>query len=532
MKKGKLLIIIFASLTLSLLGFLIINSVINRNSKLRSKDNGTASAMAVSPGGISSGNEDSSANYTYIPPIFEYDDNNSNEDIPIMTDITPTGPPWTPATEMDLDPKSITVFVNREYALPKDYIPEDMVEPKVLFDVTGLDDRKLLRFEAAAALEDLFAAAVEDGYTLYGISGYRSYDRQKTIFRNNIVTRGKKHTIKYSAVPGASEHQTGLSIDVSSKSMKYRLITTFATCSEGIWLANNAYRFGYIIRYPKNRVEVTGYAYEPWHIRYVGKELAHYLYKNSMTLEEYYNYIPSSDFDFEETYADLINYIPPTPVPVTGDLNGDGIVDDLNNDGIIDDINGDGISDDLDGDGIIDDLNGDGIIDDINGDGISDDLNGDGIVDDINGDGISDDLDGDGIVDDLNGDGIIDDINGDGISDDLDGDGIVDDLNGDGIIDDINGDGISDDLDGDGIVDDLNGDGIIDDLDGNGIPDVLDSVDDDSGEEDPIDSEAPEDPDSSGDSAPTDEDLPGNNNGDDTSTADPDKDEDGALGDE
>ncbi len=356
MKKGKILIITSTVVILSLSGFLIFNFVVKPNSN--SKNSGTASAMAA-PETIIGNNQEDSGKYTYIPPVFEYDDNKSNEDVPYMDDLRPTDVPWTPATEMDLDPSSITLFVNKEYALPKDYVPENLVIPNVLFDIQGFDERKQLRAPAAYALEQLFNAAQLDGYTLYGISGYRSYDRQKKIFLDNIVKKGKNHTLKYSAVPGTSEHQTGLAIDVSSASMKYRLVTGFAKCPEGKWLAENAYLYGFIIRYPKNRIEVTGYAYEPWHIRYVGKDLAKYLYDNNMTLEEYYHYTPSPDFDFEATYAELINYIPPvtptpiptiSPTPIAGDLDGDGIVDDLD---------GDGLPDNSDDDTVIPDISGD-----------------------------------------------------------------------------------------------------------------------------------------------------------------------------
>ena len=118
--------------------------------------------------------------------------------------------------------------------------------------ISPASERKYMRKEAAEAIERLFAAALEDGYTLYAISGYRSYERQKEIFLNNIVHKGKKHTLRYSAAPGTSEHQTGLAMDVSSKSVRYKLVTSFAKCNEGKWLAENAHRFGFIIRYPKD----------------------------------------------------------------------------------------------------------------------------------------------------------------------------------------------------------------------------------------------------------------------------------------
>lgn len=279
-------------------------------------DRGTVAASAVSPGAITKP-IDSSGNYTYIPPTYEYDDNNEDNEEDTMPNNVPTIVPWTPATEMDLDPKSITAYINKEYCLPKDYVPEDLVVPNITFDTTGINERKFMRVEAALAIEKMFAAALEEGFTLYGISGYRSYDRQKEIFLNNIVHKGKKHTLKYSAVPGTSEHQTGLALDVSSESIRYKLITSFAKCKEGKWLANNAHKFGFIIRYPKDQYEVTGYSYEPWHIRYVGEDLANYLYSNNMTLDEYYKYKPSEGFDYEKIYADLINYVPPvTPTPI------------------------------------------------------------------------------------------------------------------------------------------------------------------------------------------------------------------------
>lgn len=279
-------------------------------------DRGIVAASTVSPGAITKPIE-TSGNYTYIPPTYEYDDNNEDNEEDTMPNNVPTIVPWTPTTEMDLDPKSITAYINKEYCLSKDYVPDNLVVPNITFDITGNSERKLMRVEAALAIEKMFVTALEEGFTLYGISGYRSYERQKEIFLNNIVHKGKKHTLKYSAAPGTSEHQTGLAMDVSSKSVRYKLVTSFAKCKEGKWLSDNAHKFGFIIRYPKNQYDVTGYAYEPWHIRYVGEDLANYLYTNNMTLDEYYKYEPSEGFDYEEIYADLINYIPPvTPTPI------------------------------------------------------------------------------------------------------------------------------------------------------------------------------------------------------------------------
>ncbi len=334
MSKNKLPFIIGACILimLSLTGYLVfhtISSDINRNANF---DRNTVEASSVSPGAIGKDSKgpDSSDNNTYIPSDDEYDNNNNNNKGDQMSDNEPTKTPWTPATEIDLDPNSITVYVNREHSLPKDYVPEDLVIPNILFDIPDNSERNHMRKEAADAIEELFAAALQDGYTLYGISGYRSYRRQKEIFLNNIIHKGKNHTLKYSAIPGTSEHQTGLVMDVSSKSVRCRLITSFANCDEGKWLARHSHEFGFIIRYPQDKTDITGYAYEPWHIRYVGKDLANYLYTNNLTLDEYYNYKPSEDFDFEKKYASLINYKPPvTPTPIPEDELEDDIEDEI-----------------------------------------------------------------------------------------------------------------------------------------------------------------------------------------------------------
>lgn len=197
---------------------------------------------------------------------------------------------------VDLSLESITLLVNRDYTLTEDYVPEDLIVPDVRFTFSYYSDKKLMRQEAADALEELFAAGDAEGIHLYGVSAYRSYSRQYTIYATNLITRGIKHTNRYSAAPGASEHQTGLAIDVSSESAGYSLEEVFGTTKEGIWLAKNAHRFGFIIRYPKEKEEITGYAYEPWHIRYVGTELAAYLYESGLTLDEYYGYEPAVMF--------------------------------------------------------------------------------------------------------------------------------------------------------------------------------------------------------------------------------------------
>lgn len=358
MGKEKIPIIICLLLIISLAGYLIFSKgKLAQTSSPANIDRDIASASTVSPGAISLDIKDNSNN-TYNFPSLEYDDKENIKEEDQMSN-KPEEALWTPATDMDLEASSLTVYVNKEYCLSKNYVPENLVVPDISFDIMGKSERKLMRDDAAKAIEALFTAALDDGYELFGISGYRSFSRQKEIFLNNIVNKGKTHTLQYSAAPGTSEHQTGLAMDVSAKSISYRLISAFSNCDEGKWLASHAHEYGFIIRYPKDRSSITGFAYEPWHIRYVGDNLANYLYTNNMTLDEYYNYLPSKDFDYEEKYADLINYVPPatpTPIPVPGlDLDGDGILDlfvgdDIDNDGIIDVI----LGEDFDEDGLPD----------------------------------------------------------------------------------------------------------------------------------------------------------------------------------
>lgn len=189
---------------------------------------------------------------------------------------------------LDTIPSSKTVLVNRVYLLPSDYIPPNLVVPNVKFSFTYSSDKRKLRKVAADALERLFQAGEKEHVELYGVSGYRSYARQKQIYDKNIATRGQAVTDAVSAKPGSSEHQTGLTIDVSARSVNFRLDQSFGDTTEGQWLAENAHLYGFIIRYPYGKTEITGYSYEPWHIRFVGKAVATYLYENKLTLEEYY----------------------------------------------------------------------------------------------------------------------------------------------------------------------------------------------------------------------------------------------------
>ena len=208
---------------------------------------------------------------------------------------------------IDTTPDSLTVLVNKDFSLPKDYVPADLVIPDIPFSFTNYSEKKMMRMEAASALEKLFHAASEAGLKLYGVSGYRSYQRQLTIYNKNLAENGYERTSQYSAMAGYSEHQSGLAIDVSTISINNRLDVTFSGTPEGRWLAENCWKYGYIIRYPEGKSHITGYAYEPWHIRYVGVDLATKLTEDNLTLEEYYGYQPSASVQNEEFYGTAID---------------------------------------------------------------------------------------------------------------------------------------------------------------------------------------------------------------------------------
>lgn len=211
------------------------------------------------------------------------------------------------STFVDTTPDSMTVLINKELPLPADYVPADLVVPKVPFSFSGFQEKKLMQKEAAEALEKLFAGAKEQGLSLFAVSGYRSYDRQKAIYDENVAKRGEERTNLFSAKPGYSEHQSGLAMDVSANSIGYRLDEEFAGTPEGKFLADHAWEYGFIIRYPEGKSDITGYAYEPWHIRYVGETMAKELHDRGITMEEYYHYLPAEELQMEENYGTAVD---------------------------------------------------------------------------------------------------------------------------------------------------------------------------------------------------------------------------------
>ncbi|WP_214761325.1 MULTISPECIES: D-alanyl-D-alanine carboxypeptidase family protein [Exiguobacterium] len=179
------------------------------------------------------------------------------------------------------------ILVNKQIALPAGYKPNDLVTANIDFVDTASGERRMLRKEAAQAIEKLMAGAKTAGIDLKGTSAFRSYDYQVQLFNAYVAKDGKEQAMKYSAPPGHSEHQTGLAIDVSSASVGYQLTQSLEQTKEGKWLADNAHKYGFIVRYQRAYEAETGYMFEPWHLRYIGVEHATNVHKTNVPFERY-----------------------------------------------------------------------------------------------------------------------------------------------------------------------------------------------------------------------------------------------------
>jgi D-alanyl-D-alanine carboxypeptidase len=177
-------------------------------------------------------------------------------------------------------PTSYDFLVNKNNKLTSDYIPNDLENISLEYSC----ENKQLRYEAKNAFEKMAKRAKEDGYNIIAVSTYRSYEYQEKLYNNYVKDKGKYYADLASARAGHSEHQTGLAVDVANTSLDY---DNFEQTKEFNWMINNSYKYGFILRYPKAKFHITGFKYEPWHYRYVGIDIATYIYENNITLEEY-----------------------------------------------------------------------------------------------------------------------------------------------------------------------------------------------------------------------------------------------------
>lgn len=183
----------------------------------------------------------------------------------------------------DID--SILVVANKKNPLPYEYEPSDLR----LVNCSTNYDGWYLRDIAASAIEEMFAAASQQGVTLICKSGYRSASYQDTLYSNYVGMYGVEEADRISSRPGYSDHQTGLAMDIGDHDLATVFTQEMENTIEGQWLYEHAHEFGFILRYPKGKESITGYSFEPWHYRYVGKETATKMYEISpdYTLEEY-----------------------------------------------------------------------------------------------------------------------------------------------------------------------------------------------------------------------------------------------------
>lgn len=186
----------------------------------------------------------------------------------------------------------IELLVNKQNTLGKDYVPEDLVDITsfVHKDCKYTESEKPIQLRKCAinAFKIMKKDASEVGIDFYVDSAYRSYDYQNDLLKRCIAERGDK-AYEYCALPGTSEHQTGLAIDLGfvDENNVYNMEIKENTL-EYEWLLKNSYKYGFILRYPNGKEKITGYMFEPWHYRFVGKELAKKLFEQNVTLDEYY----------------------------------------------------------------------------------------------------------------------------------------------------------------------------------------------------------------------------------------------------
>lgn len=190
------------------------------------------------------------------------------------------------------NPASLWVVVNKQRPISADYVPVDLTLPPVLTRADKTQEEQSVRQVIVKPLYEMFAEAQKNGLSPMVSSGYRSATLQKAYFDGYVQQGGIDYARSFSALSGTSEHQTGLAVDISTSDKRcYLEADCFISLLESQWLAQHAYQFGFILRYPNGKEGITGYHYEPWHYRYVGKDLADALFKSGLTLDEALPYI-------------------------------------------------------------------------------------------------------------------------------------------------------------------------------------------------------------------------------------------------
>lgn len=218
----------------------------------------------------------------YYNYLIEYPDLSLNE---VITNINSNLDYDYYSTNYPVDlSKNNLILVNKYYKLESNYVPSDLVHVTSTYGGNG----HYMTNESFEQYKKMYTDMKVLGLNLLIRSSYRSYSYQETLYNNYVINDGVKNADTYSARPGYSEHQTGLAIDVGTPSTK--VLGDFLYTEEYKWMMQNAHNYGFILRYPENAVNITGYMYEPWHFRYVGIDAAQYIKENNITFEEYYEY--------------------------------------------------------------------------------------------------------------------------------------------------------------------------------------------------------------------------------------------------
>jgi zinc D-Ala-D-Ala carboxypeptidase len=192
-------------------------------------------------------------------------------------------------------PDTIWTIVSKSYPISEDYIPSNLQIPDVPTRIDKSTEERSVRSDILNPIKTMFDSAKAAGHNLMIGSGYRSAAMQKVYYDNLTNSVGEIAANQAIAKPGQSEHQTGLAVDISTLSRTCYLDECFATTADGLWLADNSYKFGFILRYPEGMETITGYQYEPWHFRYVGIDLATAIHDSRLTFDQVWPYLISAD---------------------------------------------------------------------------------------------------------------------------------------------------------------------------------------------------------------------------------------------
>lgn len=194
------------------------------------------------------------------------------------------------------EPTSPWIIVNKQHGIPASFVPQ-LVVPDVQLRLSSREEQMQINTTTEPAIKEMFEAAKSDGVVLVFGSGYRSGALQQQFYDSYKAKDGQAAADTYSARPGHSEHQTGFAADITSISGTCHLEICWEDTPEGKWVAANAYKYGFIVRYQKDKQDITGYQYEPWHVRYVGRELAAEIHRTGQTLEEFFELGPAPSYD-------------------------------------------------------------------------------------------------------------------------------------------------------------------------------------------------------------------------------------------